>query len=279
MWLQTNHFLSCPVSTVTNDVHQYGVDYISVTCPGSYTLHFEGSILTSLLPQDPHSGRYAYWSNKNDESDTTLTRSFDLTSYSGPLTLTYWTWYDIEEGWDYVYLEASTDGENWEILTTPSGTGIDPQGSNYGWGYTGISGGISTPAWIFESVDISQFVGQNLFLRFEYITDSNMTGEGFLLDDLSIPEIGFSTDFETDVAGWQANGWAHIQNVLPQSYKLALISEGDVTNIESITIDPDVTADIPFTIGDAVDKVVLVVTGTTRFTRQLAPYRFNISQP
>jgi immune inhibitor A len=272
-------FSSCPISTVTNAVHQYGVDYISFTCPGSYTLHFEGSILTRLLPQDPHSGHYAYWSNKNDESDTTLTRSFDLTNYSGPISLTYWTWYDIEEGWDYVYLEASTDGEHWEILTTPSGTGMNPQGSNLGWGYTGKSGGTSTPAWIFESVDISQFAGQNLILRFEYITDSNMTGEGFMLDDLSIPEIGYTTNFESDIAGWQANGWAHIQNVLPQSYKLALISEGDVTNIKSISIDSDVTTDIPFTIDDAIDKVVLVVTGTTRFTRQPATYRFNVSQP
>ena len=209
----------------------------------------------------------------------TLTRTFDLTNYSGPLSLNYWTWYDIEAGWDYVYLEASTDGENWKILTTPSGTNINPQGSNYGWGYTGYSGGKSTPVWIYETVDLSQFAGENLTLRFEYITDSNVTGEGFLLDDLSIPEIGYSTDFETDNAGWQADGWARIQNVLPQNYRLALISSGETTNVQYISLNSDITADIPFTIGDAVDNVVLVVSGTARFTRQLAPYRFYVSQP
>jgi immune inhibitor A len=272
-------YSSCPISSITTDVHQYGVDYIRFTCPGSYTLHFEGSIQTPLLPQDPHSGHYALWSNKNDASDMTLTHSFDLTNYSGPLSLNYWTWYDIEDGWDYVYLEASTDGENWKILNTPSGTDADPQGSNYDWGYSGYSGGKSAPVWIFETIDLSQFAGQNLTLRFEYITDSNVTGEGFLLDNLSIPEIGYSTDFETDRAGWQAEGWARIQNVLPQIYKLALISTGDATDIQYITLNADITADIPFTIGDAVDNVVLVVTGTTRFTRQLAAYRFNVSQP
>jgi immune inhibitor A len=41
--------------------------------------------------------------------------------------------------------------------------------------------------WINEMVDLSQYAGQNLTLRFEYVTDSNVTGEGFLLDDLSIP--------------------------------------------------------------------------------------------
>ena len=255
------------------------MDYIRFKCPGSYTIHFEGSIQTHLLPQDPHSGGFAFWSNKNDESDTTLTQAFDLTAYSGPLSFSYWTWYDIENGWDYVYLGslnrrcelANPHHALWHIH--------DPQGNSYGWGYTGASGGGPSPVWIHETVDLSQFAGQNLSLRFEYVTDSNVTGEGFLLDDLSIPELGYTTDFETDDAGWQADGWARIQNVLPQSYGLALITEGDNTSVQNITLYPDITADIPFTIGDGVDDVILVVTGTTRFTRQLAPYRFSIGQP
>ncbi len=275
----TETFKTCPIAMTTRDVHQYGVDYIRFTCPGSYTLHFEGSIQTPLLPQDPHSGSYAFWANKSDESDTTLTKTFDLTGYSGPLSLNYWTWFELENGWDYVYLEASTDGENWQILTTPSGTSADPQGNSYGWGYTGLSGGSSRPTWIQDTVDISQFTGQQLTLRFEYVTDANVTGEGFLLDDLSIPEIGYTTDFETDNAGWQADGWARIQNVLPQNYGLALISVGDNTSVQYIALNPDITADVPFTIGYGVDNVVLVVSGTTRFTRQLAPYRFSVSQP
>ncbi len=275
----TESFYSCPVPSNTRDVHQYGVDYIRFTCHGSYTLHFEGSIQTPLLPQDPHSGSYAMWANKNDESDTTLTRTFDLTAYSAPLSLDYWTWFDLEDGWDYVYLEASTDGVNWQIINTPSGTSSDPQGNNYGWGYTGSSGGNQSPVWIREKVDISQYAGKNLTLRFEYVTDSNVTGEGFLLDDLSIPEIGYFTDFESDNLGWQADGWARIQNVLPQNYGLVLISLGDNTTVQPITLNSDISADIPFTIGDGVDSVVLVVSGTTRFTRQLAPYRFTVTQP
>ena len=99
------------------------------------------------------------------------------------------------------------------------------------------------------------------------------------MDDISIPEIGYSADFETDNAGWQAEGWARIQNILPQSYRLALISEGEATQVQYITLDPDTTVNIPFTISVGVESVTLVVTGTTRFTRQLAPYRFSVSQP
>jgi immune inhibitor A len=275
----TENVDSCPVGNLTRDVHQYGVDYIRFNCPGNYTLHFEGSIQTPLLPQGPHSGRFAFWSNKSDESDTTLTRTFDLTAYSGPVSFSYWTWYDIENGWDYVYLEASTDGVNWKILTTPSGTSDNLHGNSYGWAYTGTSGGGSTPRWIQETVDLSQFAGTNLTLRFEYITDSNVTGEGFLLDDITIPAIGYSTDFESDAGGWQPAGWARIQNLVPQSYVLALIIVGNTTSVQDITLNPDDTADIPFNIGNGVDNVVLVVSGTTRYTRQLAPYRFSVSQP
>ncbi len=275
----TESFHNCPISNTTRDVHQFGVDYIRFTCRGSHTLHFEGSIQTPLLPQDPHTGSYAMWANKNDESDTRLTRTFDLTGVDGPVTLDYWTWYAIEDGWDYVYLEASTDGQDWAILNTPAGTSQNPNGSNYGWGYTGNSSGGRSPIWIEQSVDLSRYAGQTVTLRFEYITDGNVTGEGFLLDDVSIPQIGYSAGFETDNGGWQSEGWARIQNVLPQTYGLALISFGDTTNVQYLTLNPDVSADIPFTIGKGVDSVVLVVTGTTRFTRQLAPYRFSVTEP
>jgi len=270
---------SCPLEAITRQVHQYGVDYVRFNCPGSYVIHFEGSILTPLLPQDPHSGHYYFWSNKTDESDTMLTRTFDLTSNPGPMTLSYWTWFDIEKGWDYVYLEASTDGEHWQVLKTPSGTSSNPHGNSYGWGYTGISGGGASPTWIHETVDLTPFTGQMLTLRFEYVTDANVIGDGFLLDDISIPEINYHTDFDSDDGGWAAGGFARVENILPQTYKLALISNGDVTSVQNISLSADISVDIPFTIGNGTDDVVLVVSGTTRFTRQLAPYRFSVSRP
>jgi hypothetical protein len=95
-----------------------------------------------LLPADPYSGEYAFWSNKGDESNMTLTREFDFSNVSGPIELSFQTWYDIETDWDYVYVEVSENGENWEILTTPSGTGTDPSGNSYGWGYTGVTDGL-----------------------------------------------------------------------------------------------------------------------------------------
>ena len=272
----TESIYSCPTESLTRDVHQYGVDYIRIACSGNFNFHFEGSVQVGVLAQEAYSGEYAFWSNKGDESDMTLTRNFNFRDHVGPLTLTYWTWYDIEGDYDYIYLEASTDGENWQILTTPSGTPEDPSGNSFGWGYNGLSGGDGI--WIQEEIDISQYSGQEVQLRFEYITDAAVNGEGMLLDDIAIPEVDYFTDFEVDAGGWEAAGFVRIRNLLPQTYRLGLIKVGDRTDIEFVELSADNVADIPLEIGEDVDEVILVVTGTTRYTRQKAAYRFEITQ-
>ena len=262
----------CPTGMEARQVHQYGIDYIRFRCSGDYTLRFEAPGLQRLLPAEPYSGSYAFWSNQGEESNMQLTNTFDFTDVSGPLTLNYHAWYDLEEGYDFVYLSASTDeGRTWQILTTPSGTAEDPTGNSFGWGYTGASGG-----WIEEQVDLSQFAGQEVQLRFDYITDAAVYGSGFLLDDLSIPEIGYSTDFEDGDAGWQSQGFVRLQNLLPQTFRLALIEKGGNISIQNFELDGNNVLEIPLHIGKQVDEAILVVIGTTPFTRQPANYTFQI---
>ena len=267
----TEEVATCPTGLGTRTVNQYGVDYIHITCKGDYTLQFEGATSVPLLPADPRSGSYAFWSNKGDESDMTLTHEFDFTNVSGPITLTYWTWYDLEENFDYVYLEASVEGQPWTVLVTPSGTADNPNGSSYGWGYTGKSNG-----WIQETVDLSQYAGQKVSLHFEYVTDLQVNGDGFILDDISIPAINYSTDFETDDGGWQAEGFARVKNTLPQTFRLALITQGTGgTTVQIIPVSADQSADTQLNISQT-EAAVLVVAGTTRFTLSLADYQFEI---
>ena len=263
----------CDPEVNNRTVSQYGVDYISIACGGEVTLRFTGSNRTSLLPANAYSGDFAYWSNKGDESDMTLTRAFDLSDLSGPITLSYRTWYDIEEDWDYLYVLASTDnGDNWTFLNTPSGTDTDPLGQNYGFGYTGLSGG--RPEWILESVNLSEYAGQEVLIRFEYVTDSAVNGEGLLLDNISIDELDYFADFEQGDGGWLADGFARVQNVLPQTFHLALITFGDETGVQIIRVPETNRVDIPLDF-NRLDEAVLVVMGTTRFTRQPAAYSFS----
>ena len=265
----TETIYSCPQAALKRDVHQYGVDYIAIECAGDYTLSFTGSTITRLLPASPYSGQYAFWSNKGDESNMTLTREFDFTNISAPIELSFRTWYDIETDWDYVYVEVSEDGETWEILVTPSGTGTDPSGNSYGWGYTGI-----TNDWIEEKVNLSEYAGKKIFLRFEYITDAAVNGEGFLVDDVKVDAAGYGSDFEADDGGWQAEGFVRVQNVLPQTFGLALIKTGD-SSVTMIPLNADQTAEIPLSLKSG-EKAYLVVSGTTRFTRELGAYQIEI---
>jgi hypothetical protein len=267
----------CDQQTITRDVKQYGVDYISLQCRNNVTLYFEGSVQVNVLPADPYSGEYAFWSNKGDESNMTLTKYFDFREHIGPLTLSYMTWFDIEKDYDYLYLVATVDGENWQIINTPSGTADDPTGASYGWAYNGASGGGKKPVWINEQVDLTQYVGKEVGIRFEYITDGAVNGEGFLLDDVSIPEIGYSTDFETDEGGWIPEGFVRIQNTLPQDFLVSLIRENGQTDVEYLELADDNTLTVELDFEDELSEAVLVVSGSTRYTRQPAAYRFSLN--
>ncbi|MGD8759004.1 MAG: immune inhibitor A [Anaerolineales bacterium] len=274
----SDRITNCPVDEQYRQVSQYGIDYIQILCQGDYVLSFAGDPYAQVVPTNPHSGDYAFWSNRGDHSDMTLSRPFDFRDVEGPITFEYWVWFDIEENWDYIYLTTSTDGgDTWEILTTPSGTDYDPVGNSYGWGYTGYSGGGATPVWVQESVDLTQFAGQQVILRFEYVTDAAVNGDGLLLDDLSIPAIGYSEDFEQDEGGWEPAGFVRLSNVLPQSYRLVLVERGAETQVRELALDSDQRFQVDLSIQDDVADVVLIVIGTTRHTWQDSTYRFSIT--
>ncbi len=107
------------------------------------------------------------------------------------------------------------------------------------------------------------------------MTDPAVNLAGLALDDVSIPAIHYTSDFETDDGGWQADGFARVEDDLPQTFRLALIVKGDKTTVQNITLTPDQTADIPLSL-QAGQNAVLVVTGTERFTRLRAGFTLEI---
>ena len=263
----------CPLEPLTTSVHQYGIDILEINCQGDYTFEFQGATAVQLFPTDAASGSYVFWSNQGDISNPTLTREFDLSGVSGALEMSYQTWYSIEEDWDYAYVEASINGEDWEILDTQSCTTYNPTGNSYGCGYTGQTGG-----WIRESVDLSEYAGEKVLVRFDYITDTAVHEEGLLLDDIRVDAIDYFTDFEQDDAGWVADGFVRVENILPQTYRVTMIRISDGTTVESVVLDQNMYAQVPFSVNSRNDKVVFIISGTTRFTTQLADYSFSINE-
>src|SRR3990172_10116259 len=121
-------------------------------------------------------------------------------------------WHDVEAVFDYGFVEVSADGgRTWKTLPGRTTTTRNPNGGNYGDGFTGRSGGGSQATWVQEEMDLTPYAGREVLLRFEYVTDDAYNAQGFGLDGVTIPELGFRDDAAAD-DGWTAEGFVRIDN-------------------------------------------------------------------
>lgn len=259
--------------SLTGSVKSYGADYV-VTSSGSnkMTVGFTGEPDTALLTEAPHSGSTCWWSNHGDSIDSTLTRSVDLRSVD-EATLKFWVNYEIEEFWDYAYVMVSSDGGvTWDILDTSRAINFNPNGNAYGAGLTGTSLG-----WVQDSVDISDFAGQEVLLRFEYLTDDAVFSKGACFDDFEIAEINWFDDTSDD-GDWIANGFARVEETIPTQYLVQVIHEKDVGEPVVYQMPIDINAEGSLTVegvGED-DLVVAVISAVTRHSTAPTDYTLTI---
>ncbi|MBN1582934.1 MAG: immune inhibitor A, partial [Anaerolineae bacterium] len=256
----------------SSTVHQYAADYIELKGEGDVAISFSGDTQARLVPANAHSGQMMWWANRGDDSDTALTRAFDLRSLEHA-TLQVWMWYDIEKSWDYGYVVLSTDGgRTWDVLTGSSSTASDPNGNSFGPAYTGESGG-----WIQEGFDLSPYVGQEVLLRFEYVTDDAINHPGWLIDDISIPELNYLYDGESGTDGWESSGFIYSDNLVSQHYLVRLITFGQQMDVRVIDLDETQSGSVELRgLGDAIDSAVLVVSALAPVTTEVASYEYTI---
>lgn len=253
-------------------VHQYGADYVRLTGAGDLAIEFEGATSVRLVPTDAYSGQYAWWSNRGDDSDATLTRAFDLTGVESA-TLQVRMWYDIERDWDYAYVGVSTNGgRTWDLLSGAKTTTSNLNGNSFGPGYTGQSGG-----WIEERFDLSHYAGREVMVRFEYVTDDAVHRSGWLIDDIRISELGYADDMEAGPGGWEANGFVYSDNRVPQRYLVRLITVGQTVNVRALVVDESGYGRAEIRgLGAEINTAVLVVAAAAPATTETAPYRYSI---
>ena len=121
--------------------------------------------------------------NYPDNSDTkmTLTAPVDLRAAT-TATLLYQAKWQIEKGYDYVLIEASSDnGSNWNALC-----GLyTNQGVNQGNPTQSLYDGYQT-TWVQELVDLTDYLGHKVNLRFHIVSDPGANYDGFYFDDLTV---------------------------------------------------------------------------------------------
>ena len=259
---------------VSGTVKGYAADYyVTSTGSGRMSIEFQGEPGTSLLSAPPHSGESCWWSSHGDSIDSTLTRSVDLTEVENA-TLRYWTIYEIEEFWDYAYVMVSADaGLTWDILDTVRATTSDPNGNAYGAGLTGKS-----PGWVQDSVDLSNYSGQRILLRFEYITDDAVFSRGACFDDFEIPEINWSDD-TSDNGDWITNGFALVAETVPTQYMVQVIHEKSLGDpvVYELPVDASASGVLVLDEIGGGDLVIVVVSAVTRHTTTSTEYTLGIN--
>jgi immune inhibitor A len=257
-------------------VQQYGADYIALRGSDDLAVQFTGVTRTLLLDTSPHSGGASWWSNRADDSLTTLTWDLDLSQVE-TATLSYWTWYGLEEGSDYVTVQIGTeDGQEWWTLRPPSGTAENAFGNNPEWGYTGRSG--NPPQWIEQQIDLSPYCGTRVRLRFAALTDEAVTGAGFLLDDVAVPQIGFEDGAESgDTPSPESAGFVRSDGLVPQRYLGLLIGIGEDITVERLAFDRNQRASwlVPLKT-EGWSEAILILGGLAPLTTQPAAYRLTL---
>ncbi|MCX7610171.1 MAG: M28 family peptidase [Ignavibacterium sp.] len=127
---------------------------------------------------DSPSGNYA----NSTTATLTLNNNIALTGALGA-ELEFSTQWDIENNWDYGQVLISTNnGSTWIPLAgqyTNAGTGsFQPNGEPL---YDGTQ-----LTWVNERMDISQYVGNNIKLRFLLRSDGTVNADGWYVDDIKI---------------------------------------------------------------------------------------------
>jgi immune inhibitor A len=259
-------------------VQQYGgVDILTFAGEGTATLNFSGDQRVKLIPADAHSGDRFWWSSRNDSTFATLTRRVDLTN-TLTATLKYWTWYDIEADWDYTYLLVSTDnGDHWTPVPVTSSRETDPNGQNLGHGFSGLSGGGQEAIWIQEIANLNTYAGRHIMLRFAMQNNRSVNNFGFAVDDLSIPEIGWNDNAESDDKDWISGGFVRIHNRVPQVWGVRAVEQNKDGSI--LVYDLDIRNGVGKLEMDFsnLNRLVVFVIGQTRYTTLPASYRVEVS--
>ena len=179
-------------------------------------------------------------------------------------TLSYQLWYNIEDKWDYAYVQVSSDGGNkWRILEAPHTSAANPIGNSFGMGYTGDSGG-----WLDESVDLTEYAGQEILLRFQYVTDDATNGAGLCLRQISILE----AELLQLANGWKSEGFILTDNRVPQDYIVQVIEMSGDSRVRIMPLDGANMGELVVQRPQDLDRLVVVVAALAPKTLQPASY-------
>lgn len=150
----------------------------------------------------------ALYSGCGENLDRSIVRSVSVPAAGG--NLTFDALWDIEVGWDFGFVQVSTDGgQTWTSLATEDTTSEHDPGAVAAVvdnlpGFTGDGG-----TWQSQSASLSAYAGQTILVGFRYITDPAANEAGFWVRNINAAGTALPSD--------SLEGWQTISQVNPQA--------------------------------------------------------------
>ncbi|MEV3875221.1 immune inhibitor A domain-containing protein [Streptomyces sp. NPDC049906] len=206
----------------TASTHRLGVSAYNTKNPQALIVQLPNKKKTTKVTA-PAEGAQQWWSGRGDNLQNTLTRSVDLTGRT-TAELSLQGWWDIEENYDYLYAEVSTDGgANWTALDGTAGGGPLVRDGADRPALSGVSGGHKALVY-----PLNAYAGKKVDLRLRYATDGGAGGLGFTGDALKVTADGttvFADGAETDAGGWVTKGFSRIGESFTNEYEQYYLAE------------------------------------------------------
>ncbi len=151
----------------------------------------------------------------DDETSQALLRPFSLNQGYTSANLSFYTKFNLESGYDYMYLEITTNGSDWTLLATYNG---------------------NQSSWQQKSYSLNNYLGADYVqLRFRFESDSYVTEEGMYIDDFRIDvEGGFQVQTLTLPEGWSSIS-SFINPVSGDLEDIFASLEGSLLDVQTMT--------------------------------------------
>jgi hypothetical protein len=282
-----------------------GADYVRLRkASGAF---FKGDEITSIgfagsttLPTQPvqwtvdanppsQPGDAALYSGAADDRDEAIVRQVAVPSGAGAV-LTFDSFWNEEEGWDFGFVQISTDGgASYQSLTctdTTTQTNPDalPTAKENVPGFTGYSA-----AWKPQTCSLSAYAGQTVLLAFRAFNDPASLGQeptvlpGFWVDDVEVG--GTLISDGTSLSGWQSFTEARPNPVSGYTVRIISMRTGnkDRIKVRELQLTGDFNLRGKAKVQKYVDKnadfvaAIVFYDDPSETSTQYAPYRLSVN--
>ena len=119
-------------------------------------------------------------------------------AYTSEASISFWTKYNMETNYDYMYFEVSTNGTAWTTLDTYNG---------------------NQNSWVQKSYSLNSYLGEHsVSIRFRFYSDYSVIADGMYIDDFNInktTELEIKAFLEGPYEGTTMNTALNSNNLLP----------------------------------------------------------------